>query len=759
MTTRILQSRIYQYFLLTAASALGVTFLVLLVVNMSIHRAAINEQDSQLLTQTAQSVNALIDNQFKVISTVKATVETFRAEKPARRDSLSIAIVRQVIETQKGISSIVVEWDLPFAEKISTLGFYRIDGVLRPIDGDYVEKSEELESSLRFVRSNLQTAISEPFSPLIGRENVMVASIVTPIVVNGKYGGYVRLDFYTNELQTVFSNIKTSTQANWVILTSKGTIVSHTNRKFKFQGSNYLKQFTESTSQIVKNSILSGRFSSVNVDNGYLMLSPIVAIGESQPWSVGLEIKTTLFSKLNSKLLGLIVLFFIFGLILILLFSILFIRKVITPLREIGVVLAEMAHGSLAKVDALPTHCTGEVGELALNVQILSDNIDRFTRFAKEIGEGNFNYSYELLGQHDLLGKSLLEMKENLEKARIEEQERRKEDEIQNWITHGVASVNEILRLQGLSLKQHMLKVLEYIVDYIGANQGVIFVGKEIENPEDPDISMEFYALSALAWGRKRSITKAYQMGESLVGRCAFECQTLLITDIPKNYVNISSGLGKANPSNLLLVPLLLNQNVYGVIEIAAFNTFAKHHIAFVEKVSESIALVISSQQIAEKTNRLLEQTKIQAEELAQKEEEMRQNIEEMQATQEEFFKRQAEIDALKLAVDQICYVFYLNTSGQFVHANPNYCDFLGISDSQIVGKTMKEFNEIGNPDSMDNYELWGILMRGETVKVVREYNIQNQELFLKEVYSPVRNRDYEISTIICVAQPINKIE
>ncbi len=133
---------------------------------------------------------------------------------------------------------------------------------------------------------------------------------------------------------------------------------------------------------------------------------------------------------------------------------------------------------------------------------------------------------------------------------------------------------------------------------------------------------------------------KRIEIGEGLVGQAVLEKEYIYLTNVPDNYVSITSGLGQANPKSVLIIPLKSDEKVLGVMEFASFKIFNEYEIEFLEKVGENIVASIISAQINEKTSYLLEQSQQQTEEMRAQEEEMRQNMEELQATQEEIHRK-----------------------------------------------------------------------------------------------------------------------
>jgi CHASE3 domain sensor protein/putative methionine-R-sulfoxide reductase with GAF domain len=270
-------------------------------------------------------------------------------------------------------------------------------------------------------------------------------------------------------------------------------------------------------------------------------------------------------------------------------------------------------------------------------VNNLIENLTHATAFIQKVGAREYDAAYpgiteqnHKLNQDNLAG-ALLNMREQMKKVANEEQMR-------YWANEGEARFGEILRKNNQDMGALSQDIVANLVKYLKANQGGLFL---LNDEEEQKPCLELVA--CYAFDRKKFIQKRISIGEGLVGQAFQEKDVIHLTDIPNDYINITSGLGKANPTSLLIVPLQVNEQIYGVIELASFNTFAPHEIAFVRKLSESIAATISSVKMNEKTRRLLELSQQQAEEMRAAEEEMRQNMEELQATQEALNRRAQE--------------------------------------------------------------------------------------------------------------------
>lgn len=234
------------------------------------------------------------------------------------------------------------------------------------------------------------------------------------------------------------------------------------------------------------------------------------------------------------------------------------------------------------------------------------------------------------------------QMKENMALVEQSKEEERK----RNWAAEGLASVVETLRN---SEDEHVFdRLVSGIVKYLNVNQGGLYVVEEDESAYSEKEKVKLTLKACYAYNRKKYLEQTFLPGQGLVGQVYLERSSVYLKEIPDNYVRITSGLGEANPTALIVMPLLLNEQVEGVLELASFNEFQPHEIQFLEKVCESVASFIHNDRINRQTRKLLEESIAASEQLRAQEEEMRQNHEELMATQEEMRRQHEELTRLK---------------------------------------------------------------------------------------------------------------
>ncbi|MDX2196770.1 MAG: GAF domain-containing protein [Cytophagales bacterium] len=300
------------------------------------------------------------------------------------------------------------------------------------------------------------------------------------------------------------------------------------------------------------------------------------------------------------------------------------------PIIYIKNVVNNLGKGKLEEVKDYGRN--DEIGDMVHSVNNLVQGLRYTSEFARNVGNSNFESDFNVLSEHDELGLALISMRDNLKKAA-------EEDKRRAWATNGLAEIGGILRSNYNTSEELYDNVLRFVVKYLHVNQGGLY--EIIEDDGNKHLELR----SCYAYERKKFQEKRIEIGEGLLGQCVLENDKILLTDIPPSYVAITSGLGEATPSCILIAPLKVVDNCVGVIELASFHVLEEHEIAFVEKISESIASTLSTIKINERTKKLLEDSQVQSEQLRSQEEEMRQNMEELHATQEEMQRKQADME------------------------------------------------------------------------------------------------------------------
>jgi FOG: GAF domain len=230
-------------------------------------------------------------------------------------------------------------------------------------------------------------------------------------------------------------------------------------------------------------------------------------------------------------------------------------------------------------------------------------NVKNNIAFANEISKGNLSVDYTLLDQSDELGKSLMGMRKSL----VESSEREQEEK---FITIGITKVGDIIRKNNDNVKVLAEEFISGIVKYLGINQGGVFLHEEEGREEYLNL------VACYAYERKKFLNKRLDVGQGLIGQCFLEKDIIYMTKVPDEYVHITSGLGEATPGSVLLMPLMTNESIVGVMELASFKPFTTAQTEFIKRASENIASSIISSRITERVKRLLEESQQQAEEM-----------------------------------------------------------------------------------------------------------------------------------------------
>ena len=450
----------------------------------------------------------------------------------------------------------------------------------------------------------------------------------------------------------------------------------------------------------------------------------------------------TFLLNLNTRIIQIISILILLSLILFWIFF----NNIMNRLNQTGIVISATAHGDLKKITELETTTGDEISDINFSLNMLNSNLDNTANYIEQIYRGNITFNYKPVSANDKIGNLTVELAKNIKHSKEEEEKRKREDEIQNWITKGSALFAEIIRDYSDNLEELSYAIISKLVNYIESDQGGIFV---INEDEDNEKYIEL--LASYAYDRRKMLKKRIPYGVGLVGRSILERETIFMTKIPDKYLNITSGLGNEKPKTLLIVPLIFHEEVYGVVELASFKSLDEYKIKLIEQVSESIASAISMVKINTRTAELLRETKIKSEQSASQEEEIRQNIEEMQAVTDGLNHKLAEANNILSTLKNSLKIAEFDMLGRITDINDNYLKILQKDKNDIIGKVQGSFDsEAQNPESFKKF--WDDLKNGKTKEYTQVIKISDKMLKISSIYHPVKDADDNIYKVIEIA-------
>lgn len=418
--------------------------------------------------------------------------------------------------------------------------------------------------------------------------------------------------------------------------------------------------------------------------------------------------------------------------------------------QSVGVLKGEVNTLSAGNIPHERKETGDELDAVLEEIDILSQNLADVKSFALEVGKGNFDNDITVFNNEGEIGNSLAEMRESLKK--VSEDAR-----VRNWSNKGFAELGDLLRRHSNDLSELSDQVITFLVNYVEANQGSLFI---VEEGDGGDKVLKLK--STYAYDRKKFIEKTLDLGQGLAGQAFLEKESIYLREVPDNYVTITSGLGKATPNAIFILPLIVNGQVFGVIELGSFKDFDEHTRDFIENVGENIASSIQSVKINERTTNLLEESQQMTEEMRAQEEEMRQNMEELQATQEEMERSQRENKQRLEAIEnsRMCFIEF-DPKGYILNADDSFLKLFEYNSlEEIKGKHHRIFVTPEYAQTEEYQEFWNRLGSGENISgEFTRITKSGKKVHINGAYSVLKDSNGQVYRVMKFATDLTELK
>jgi HAMP domain-containing protein/CheY-like chemotaxis protein/signal transduction histidine kinase len=315
-----------------------------------------------------------------------------------------------------------------------------------------------------------------------------------------------------------------------------------------------------------------------------------------------------------------------------------FASEVTRVAREVGTEGKLGGQANVSGVAGTWKDLTENVNQLAAN---LTNQVRAIAEVATAVTRGDLSRSIqvEARGEVSYLKDNINEMIRNLKDTTLKNAQ-------QDWLKTNLARFTRLL--QGQRDLQAVTKlILSELAPLVSAHHGVFYM------MDAGDTDARLRMIASYGYRSSRKLPTSFLPGEGLVGQCALEKVRIWLTDVPRDYIVVSSGLGAAPPTNIVVLPILFEQQVKAVIEIASLDRFTETHLSFLDQLMESIGVVLNTIEANSRTESLLTQSQSLAQELQQTNQELAEKARLLSEQNIEVERKNREVEQAKLALEE----------------------------------------------------------------------------------------------------------
>ena len=264
-----------------------------------------------------------------------------------------------------------------------------------------------------------------------------------------------------------------------------------------------------------------------------------------------------------------------------------------------------------------------------ITVRLVSP-LRQLTQWSEQVAAGDLSIP-EISAPRNEIGQLNRSFRETV----ISLQRAAEENKRYNWLQAGQLELDDQLR-GDQSLSELSKRVMNYLASYLKAQIGVLY----IHDKEGLQLQASY------AYTIRKNLSNRFAFGEGMVGQAALEKKTILITNVPDDYIQVSSGLGEKRPDHIVVVPFIYNDSVKAVLELGTFTGFTDVQISFLESVGEKLAVAINGAQARNQLQKALAVTTEQADILQSQQDELRAANEELEEQAQRLRASEEELQA-----------------------------------------------------------------------------------------------------------------
>jgi HAMP domain-containing protein/signal transduction histidine kinase/ActR/RegA family two-component response regulator len=305
-----------------------------------------------------------------------------------------------------------------------------------------------------------------------------------------------------------------------------------------------------------------------------------------------------------------------------------FAEQVTSVAREVGI---EGQLGGQARVPG----ASGTWRDLVDNVNQLAGNLTTQVRAISDVATavttGDLTRTIDVEAQGEVLS-----LKDTINQMIANLRDTTHANKEQDWLKTNLAKFTAMMQGQR-SLESLAQLLMNELTPAVSCQIGTFFVVDETHDT--------LRLLSSYSYVRRKTLSSAFGVGEGLVGQAALEKKTIVVTDVPDDYVRVTSSLGEAPPHNIVVLPVVFEGHVKAVIELGSFQPFSQVHLTFLEQLMLSVGVVFNMISASRRTEELLQELQRSNTELESRSKELEDKASQLEVKNHEIAEASASLE------------------------------------------------------------------------------------------------------------------
>jgi len=645
------RSKLRDKILLSILSVVTIVFIVVFAYIIINNEKIATERAYKYVNASAhEHVNLLktqLESDFSICRTIELSFSDYKEYTGQQRNDIYNNTMKTVLKNNKQFVSVWVSWELSAIDKNykkehgrQSVAYFK-EGNNIGFSDDIMDTTGNPSGLYYDIKSNPSEILTDPYYYSYSgnkEDEILEASVCVPMYEKGKFIGLVGADISIERFQEILTHAIPYEGSYSVLVSSEGNMVGHSemekfDKNLNLESQEFANNFNFDLNKRLKNGKEFNYITKLNGKDNYVSFSPLTLGKSGKYWYLVMVVPVDIILKDIRTQTLISVLIALVGLLIISIVTWLMARTIIKPLYGTTKVLNLLSQGNFEETRDLKIRSKDEIAVMARSLNTLVRSLKASAGFANQIGEGRLDANFKPLGDKDILGNSLLNMRNRLiEFNAITDHNQ--------WLQNSIVKVGDVL--QGEKTQSELgNEILSVLADILKVQIGAIYI-------YDNDY---LHLVASYAHTVRKANSNKFKIGEGLVGQAALEKKTLLFDKLPDDYITIKSGLGQAKPSNIIVVPLVYENELAGVVELGSTHEFDESSMEFINSINENISIAFRSislrtkmQELLGKTQEQAEELKVQQEELVEANKTLKAQTEALRVSEEELQQQQEEL-------------------------------------------------------------------------------------------------------------------